>query len=386
MNLKTITLLFLALSVHWAEIRAQQSDYSPELWTVIENRWRESQPVIVVYTRSGEVVAGQQIHASSDSLFIYPGDGLPVGTQWADGLKTVYVNEIDSVLFQEGGNKLGRDKRSNTLVFPSTNARYSEQHLKLRKASVYEDSLIVPPDLEVAIIHSRVMKQAFRKKRVRYSIGVNFGSDVLLNEIQNAIGESSLPYSSESYGGNVNGELLDLSFRFFDRLIIGGSLFSRSNHANINGYSNNSTYNINYYFWVDYVEHRLYAEYALLNTDRFYSRKFEVIAGAGLLLGNPEWNFGYSYYDVQNPDYESDGEFNYNYSDNLLGLQLKAAFHYYFFPGLSIWTAIDLNLNQPFVVPEQELPISGEQEPIILPEHELGFSCVRFKLGLSIYF
>jgi hypothetical protein len=45
------------------------------------------------------------------------------------------------------------------------------------------------------------------------------------------------------------------------------------------------------------MEHRLYAEYAILNTDRFYSRKFEVIAGAGLLLGNPEWSFGYSYSD-----------------------------------------------------------------------------------------
>ena len=41
MNLKTITMLFLALGLHFAEIRAQQSDYSPELWTVIENRWRE---------------------------------------------------------------------------------------------------------------------------------------------------------------------------------------------------------------------------------------------------------------------------------------------------------------------------------------------------------
>jgi len=386
MNLKTITLLFLTLGGHVAEIRAQQTDYSTELWTVIENRWRESQPVIVVYTRSGDVVAGQQIHASADSLFIYPGDGLPVGTQWADDLEAVCVNEIDSVLFQEGGNRFGRDKRSNTLKFPSANARYSEPHLQLRNASVYEDSLIIPPDLEVAISQSKVMRKAFPQKRIRYSFGVNFGSDVLISEIQNAIGESSLPYSYDSWGGNVNGELLDFSIRFFDRLIIGGSLFSRSNHANVSGYSNNSGYDIYYNYMVDYVEHRLYAEYALLNTDRFYSRKFELIAGAGMLFGNPEWGFGYSYYNVQNPDYESDEYFASSFRDNLLGLQLKGAFHYYFFPGLSIWTAIDLNLNQPFVVPEQELPALGEQEPIILPEHELGFSCVRFKLGLSIYF
>lgn len=386
MNLKTITLLFLILGVHVVKIHAQESDYSSELWAVIENRWRESQPVIVAYTRTGEVVAGQQIHASSDSLFIYPEDGLPLGTQWADALKAVYIKDIDSVLFQEGGNKLGRDKRSNMMVFPTANARYSEAHLKLRKNSVYEDSLVFPPDLDQAIDHSKVMKQAFRKKRFRYSIGVNFGSDVLLNEIQNAIGESSLPYSYESYGGNVNGEFLDISFRFFDRLIIGGSLSSRRNYTEIYGQAGNSAYDLSYYYQVDYLEHKLYAEYAILNTDRFFSRKFEVIAGAGLLLGNPNWSFNFSYYDIQNPDYESPGYAYYNYSDNILGLQLKTAFHYYFFPGLSIWTAIDLNLNQAFVVPEQELPAPGGQDPYILPEHELGFSCVRFKLGLSIYF
>ena len=47
---------------------------------------------------------------------------------------------------------------------------------------------------------------------------------------------------------------------------------------------------------------------------------------------------------------------------------------------------MDLNLTQTFVVPEQEFPIPGLEESIVLPEHELGFSEVRFKLGLSIYF
>jgi hypothetical protein len=48
--------------------------------------------------------------------------------------------------------------------------------------------------------------------------------------------------------------------------------------------------------------------------------------------------------------------------------------------------AIDLNLTPAFVVPEQEISISGLEEPIVLPEHKLGFNSVKFKLGLSIYF
>lgn len=386
MNLKTITLLLLTLCVLMREVRAQQSNYSPELWTVIENRWRESQPVVVVYTRSGEVVAGQQIYASSDSLFILPEDRLPVGTQWADDLRTVNVNEIDSVLFQEGGNKLGRDKKANVLVFPTLNARYSEPHVQLRNGSVYKDSLLDLPDLEVAISQSKVMRKAFRQKRIRYSMGVSFGSDVISNELQSMLEKSSLPQFYESYGGYINGEFLDLSFRVLDRLIIGGSLLTRTSYTNVYGNSNDQVSALSYNLNVDYREHKVYAEYAIVKTDRFFSRRFEVLAGTGLLIGLPEWNLGFNYYNFEDPEAYFDEYGHQNYEDILLGLQLKAAFHYYFFPGFSIWTAMDLNLTQPFVVPEQEFIILGIEEPIVLPEHKLGYSGIRFKLGLSIYF
>ena len=369
-----------------AEIRAQQTDYSHEMWTVIENRWRESQPVIVVYTKSGEMVAGQLIHASGDSLFIYPGDGLPVGTQWAKNLKAVHVNEIDSVLFQEGGNKLFRDKKADSMVFPSHNAQYSEPHVQLRYGSVYIDSLPDTPDLEVAISQSRVMKKAFRQKRVRYSFGVSFGRDVIANDLQNMLKESSLPQSYDSYGGYINGEFLDLSFRVLDRLIIGGSLLTRTSYTAVYGSSYDQISDLQYNLNVDYREHKVYAEYAIVKTDRFFPRRFEVLAGAGLLIGLPEWNLGINYYNFEDPEDPIGRDLYQNYEDILLGLQLKAAFHYYFFPGFSIWTAMDLNLIQPFVVPEQEFSIPGLEEAIILPEHELGFSSVRFKLGLSIYF
>lgn len=386
MNLKTTTLFLLTLCVLMAEVRAQQSGYSPELWTVIESRWRESQPVVVAYTRSGEVIAGQQIHASSDSLFIYPDDGLPVGTQWAENLEAVSVNEIDSVLFQEGGNRLIRDKKADAMVFPSPDARYSEAHVLLRNGSVYKDSLFDPPDLEVAISQSKVMRKAFRQKRIRYSLGVSFGRDVVSEDLANMLDGTSLSQSYESYGAYTNGEFLDFSFRVLDRLILGGSLVTRNSYTNVYGYSNDQVSDMNYNLNVDYREHKVYAEYALVKTDRFFSRRFEVLAGAGLLIGLPEWRMSLSYYNYEDPENIIWGDWYRNYDDLLLGMQLKAAFHYYFIPGFSIWTALDLNLIQPFVVPEQELSIPEFEESITLPEHKLDFSSVRFKLGLSIYF
>lgn len=366
-------------------IQAQESNFSPKVWKVIENRWRESQPVTVVYTNSGQVIAGQQMHASADSLYICGREGLPVGTNWTDELVPVPVNEIDYVLFQKGGNPLGRDKRASTLDFPSSNARYSEPHVQLRKASVYADSLVYPPDLESALSYSKVLKQAFPQKRVRYSLGVNFGRDVVIDEIQKTIEGSPLASSYESYGGHVNLEFLDLSFRLFDRLIIGGSLFSRRSYTTLYGSDSNELRQISYDYSIDFVEHRVYTEYAILHTDRYFSRNIELIAGAGLLLGKPEWRLFYDFFNIQDPDNNYQGYPYYSHNDLLLGLQLKGAFHYYFFPGMSIWTALDVNLNQPFVVPEQELPTSLNQDPLILSEHELGFSSVRFKLGLSIY-
>ena len=382
--MKGITLLILTLLAGtW--LQAQESEYSPEKWAHIENRWLESQPVIMAYTRSGEVVSGQQIHASSDSLFILQDKGLPLGPDWQKYLISVHINDVIHILFQPGGNKMGRKKQSETLRFPPSSAAYSEPHMLLRNASVYVDSLYNPLRMDEAIAHSDLLRRAYRKKRFRYSFGVNFGGDVLTQEISKALGNSDLPQSYESYGGHVNGELLDFSVRFFDRLIVGASLNSRISHVSMYGYASDEQSSLDFDYHVDYRENRVYAEYAILNTDRYFSRKFEVIAGAGLLLASPEWRLSYSYYEYENPDYSYDPYRYYNRNEKLLGMQLKGAIHYYFFPGLSLWAALDLNLNQAFVVPEQELPTSEGQDPILLPEHELGFSCVRFKLGFSLY-
>ena len=210
---------------------------------------------------------------------------------------------------------------------------------------------------------------------------MSFGSDVITNDIKSMLQGTSLPQSYESYGGHTNVEFLDLSVRVMDRLILGGSLFTRTSYTNVYTYTYDEG-DVYYNLDVDYREHKVYAEYAIVKTDRFFSRKFEVLAGAGLLIGQPEWRFYFHYYNYEDPENIED----YNYDDILLGVQIKGAFHYYFFPGLSLWTAIDINLVQPFVISEWELDVPDGVSPITVPQHELGFSSVRFKLGLSIYF
>ncbi|MEN8203417.1 MAG: hypothetical protein ABFS28_12535, partial [Bacteroidota bacterium] len=317
--MKRFTLLCLTL-LTFAWLQGQESEFSDEKWTHIEQRWNQSQPVVIVYTRSDGVISGQQIHATPDSLFILQDKGLPVGPDWQKGLVSVYVNEIDHVLFQAGGNKLWRKKKAAALKFPSSNPAYSEPHMRLRNSSVYVDTLYNPPDLNEAFVHSDVLRRAFRKKRFRYSFGVSFGSNVVGEEIQKAIDQTALPHSYGNWGEYTNMEILDLSVRFFDRLILGASLFSRRSSTYISDYSYNEIREMNYDYMVEYVENRIYAEYAILNIDRYFYRKFEVIAGAGLLLAKPEWRLSYSYYDVQNPDYEADPNLYLINSDKLLGL------------------------------------------------------------------
>lgn len=382
--MKLLTLWCCSLfSCVW--IQGQSTEFTAEEWARIKLRWQESQPVVKAFTRSGEVVAGQQIHASGDSIYIYPGLGLPVGPHWQKGLVAVDVNEIERVLFQPGGNKLGRKRKAISMVFPPANAAYSEPHVELRNQSVYVDSLYHPPDLETAFGYSDVFNRAYRKKRLRLSFGASFGSDVLKQDILDVLGESDLPMTWDTWGHQANLELLDMAVRVTDRLILGGSLLSRLFYSSASGYYYDELREINYHYNVESREHRVYAEYAILNTDRYFLRKFEVIAGAGMLFSKPDWRFTYRYYNLEDPDNIYGDELYYYHSDRVLGVQLKGALHYYFFPGLSVWSALDLNLNQPFVVPQQELPLPGMEESFLLPEHELGFSGVRFKLGLSIY-
>jgi hypothetical protein len=382
--MRIITLLSLMLCA-FTGLLAQLSEFSPDKWDHIEKRWLDSQPVVIVYTRSQHILSGQLIHASSDSVFIYPGTGLPVGPEWPSDLVSIHVKDINHVLLQTGGNKVWRKKRSKSLVFPSSNPAFSEPHIILHAGSVYEDSLYKPDVLEEAFAFSHVLRQAYPKKRFRYSIGANFGGDVVMDEIRKAMDESGLPGPDYDWSNNNTLEFLDFSVRLTNRLFLGASLLSRNTNSHVSGYAYNEVWDIGYDYHLDYREHRIYTEYTLLSPDRYFYRKFEVIAGAGLLLARPEWGMGYNYWDVQNPDYDADPYQYFSHSANLLGLQLKTAFHYYLFPGLSIWSALDVNLNQPFVVPEQELPTTPDLDPILLPEHELGFSSVRFKLGLSLY-
>jgi len=356
-------------------------------WTAIESRWMECQPATIAYLKSGEIVSGQQIFTNEDSIYLYPFTGLPIGPQWKGHLIVIHVNDIDSLLFQKGGNKMTRSKQAESYLFPVPDARFSEPHLLLRKESVYSDTLVYPHQLDRAIKYSTVLRHAFPQKRIRISFGLGFGGDVVTEDILEMLGGTSLPYPHDSYGGsNVSAELLDLSVRFRDRIIVGGQLLARQIESGVYSYSYNSMREVNYSYSLNFREHRIYGEYAILHTDRYFLRRFEVLAGVGLLISKPEIRFSYSHYNTEDFDNVYGGNWYYNYEDLLLGAQLKATIHYYIIRGLSIWTGLEANLYPTFIVPAQEISVSGIEDTILLPEHGLNFSCVRFKLGISLYF
>ena len=382
MILKRIFLFCLvSLAILW---HTDAQDSAPD--DAIKARWLRSQPVIVSYSRSGVTTTGQQIHLDKDSLYIYPASGIPVGPDWYDKLLKVSLNDVDHVLLQKGGNRYTRDKRAVSYKIPDSFSQLSESIIAIRDASVYRDSLVNPPDLDEAFSHSKVLRRAFPRKHVRISFGLGFGGNGITDDMEEAVEGTPLPTPYTYRDPNVSAELLDISVRLYDRFIIGGQLHSQFIDAYANGYASSPGQDINYDYSVQYTEHIIYAEYAILNTDRYFARNIELIAGVGLLLSKPYYWFSYSYYNHEDPDNPLDSHSDYSSYENLQGWQLRSAFHYYFLRGFSLWTGLNVNLYPPYVIPAMELPVPGEGENIIVHEHGLGFSSVRFKLGLSFYF
>jgi len=142
---------------------------------------------------------------------------------------------------------------------------------------------------------------------------------------------------------------------------------------------------MNYDCLIDFTEHRIYTEYAFIHVDRYFTKKYELLAGAGYLMGRPEWSCSYYFNDYTDPDnWIYDNAYHFQ-EDNLHGVQLRSAFHYYLFPGFSLWTGLEANLFKPWTIETVEFPTSDPGINISFEEHTLNFSSVRFKFGVSIY-
>jgi hypothetical protein len=244
---------------------------------------------------------------------------------------------------------------------------------------------VKPEELKDAFPHSRVLRQAFPDKYLRISAGLGFGGDRATGDAEEALASSQLPNPVGVYANRVFVDFLDLSWRLHDRVIVGGELFSRRLNSTIfgdnYGVEQRTSYNYNFSF----MEQRIYAEYAFFHVDRYFTRRSEVLAGAGVLVGQPYLSVNYYYSNYSVPEDPRYSDMYYTQEDHLVGAQIRGSFHYYFFPGLSLWTGMEVNLYKPWIVPAVEFPASDPDVPVLLQQHTLSFSGIRFKFGISIY-
>lgn len=381
-------LLLSAFSMNLAAQDPKASEGNSARQEQINNRWIESQPVIMVFSNDDYYIAGQPFHASIDTLYLYPSLGLPVGESLFQDLEKVAINEIDSVRLQKGGNLMTRSRSSRIYQIPKNNSKlyYTAPFQAVKTSAVYQDELVFPESIEDAFPHSKVMRQAFPKKHLRISFGVGFGGDRAIIDAQEGIESSQLSLPWGAYGQNVTVDILDISWRFMDRFIVGGRLLGRNYSGHVWGdfYDGQFT-DYHYSYDMKFVEKGFYGEYAFLYPNRFFARRIDLLAGAGLLMGKPEWSIYYYFFDATDQDNVVHDEVRHEQTDNIFGFQLRTAFHYYIFPGFSLWTGLEANLYAPWTIEAVDLPRTNPDVPLHLPEHSLDFSVVRFKLGIAIY-
>jgi hypothetical protein len=381
----SVILPLLVFSLPLLGQESLENGFDHDKWMSVMNRWIRAQPAVVLKSDSGTQYYGQPIHASADTLYLYASTGFPVGPDWLNELDAIPLNIINEVLMQKGGNRVTRSHRAVSLVVPSTNRLQDPAFNFVRRGSVYSDSLVSPNELGDAFPHSKVLRQAFPDKHFRLSIGLGFGGNRATGDAEEALGSSPLPNPYEGYGRSATLDFLDLSWRFHDRFIVGGELFSRRLNSNIYGDNYGVEQSMSYNYALSFMEQRIYAEYAIFHVDRYFTRRTEVLAGAGLLMGEPMVSMSYYYSDYSDPDNIFYGDITYTQEDNLFGFQLSGTYHIYFFPGLSLWTGLEVNLYKPWIVEAVEFPTSDPDVPMLLQEHSLSLSGMRLKFGVSIY-
>ncbi len=387
-----LCLLLLALGV---DLPGQQrsADAGPEdepgfeteSWNQIRDRWIRSQPAIMVSTYDGKHLSGQPVYAGIDTLYLYASTNLPVGSDWFGKLHKIPFTEIDRVLVQKGGNRVTRSTRSVGYQIPNKEKYFTKGYQEVKKSAVYRDSLVRPLRMKEAFPHSPVMRQAFPHKHFRISVSMGTGGGSVDTDAREALVASPLPIPYDGYESTARLEIIDISWRFLDRLIVGGQVAARNTSTYLNGYSNGEFFSMGYDYNVKFYEHRIYAEYAFFHMDRYFTRRWELLAGAGLLMGKPDWNFNYYHDEFSDPDNPVYSYVTHEQDDPLYGFHLRTAFHYYFFPGLSLWTGVEANFYKPWTIAPVEVPSEDPSVPLVLQEHTLSFSGVRFKMGVSIY-
>lgn len=136
----------------------------------------------------------------------------------------------------------------------------------------------------------------------------------------------------------------------------GGQYRVNNSSASIYAYSHEQNSDSSYDCYIKFTEHRIYSEYAFIRVDRYFTKKYELLAGAGYLMGRPEWSCSYYFNDYTDPENWIFDNSRHSQEDNLHGVQLRSAFHYYLFPGFSLWAGVEANLFKPWTIERVDFP------------------------------
>lgn len=373
--------VLLAIFACMFQLSAQKStELPPENNSRIKNRWVACQPAIRVYSEGEIVTSGQPLYLTMDSLYVDYSHGLPLGEEDRPVVQVVALDDIDYLLCQGGGSKLFRESRPKHYVPKRNGLANMEEMMKLRERMVFEQDYAVYNTLEEAFPHSKTLTKAFPDKFLRISFGVGASPDRIIKSLNEDFEDSDLNNDDYFLTQILSVDLLDLSVRLFDRYLIGVQFFARpySNYFYGYGYGPNSGYN--YSFNIRFTEHRLYAEYAFFHVDRYFTRRFEVLAGVGALLGQSDWSL---YYNLNHEfDYQ---EIIYGKEENIFGGQVRLSANYYLFPGLSVWAGAEVNIYPDLPIEAMSFPSENPGQPYLFPATSINYSSFRFKLGLSFY-
>ena len=440
MNIKYQILFSVVLVILGANLYSQDAvteypetksgEFTEFEWKKIQKRWDKYQPRANVILLTGDTITGQLIYANENKVILYPSDKIMLNTDQFADLIYVPIKDIDEIFLMKGGpvstglitgiiigggtgfligvligqgwtilpaillstggaaggawlgSKVQRSVRTSTLKMDKDGSDYKRKNAKLQRSAVYRDSLTYYQDIYQMIDHSKAMRRCFPKKHFRVSFGISMGFNTTKDDLTEMLESTTLPPMDEFRHGPLAFEFYDFSWRFASRYIAGVSMFlNKGSYTYLfhSDYSNNGS--SHYSYDIQVFGAQIYGDYVIKPVNRFFTKPIEFTAGVGILLGSPVITFNYGYY------FDND-EFYYRYNENhnIFGVQLRAAFYYYPFPGFSVSIGLQGNIYENVIIPAMILPTHDPAVSVDIPEHKLHFSSLRVKSGISIYF
>ncbi len=400
--------------------------FTPNDWININKRWEDLKPKIEVFMNNGDTITGQLAYVKDNQIVVFTGYGLLLDNIDTSCLIDIPLDTIKYILYNKGGSKhiwmiagaisLGVAGSLGGLTLyggwsyipgivlgglgtgggalignkiqksSKTETIYPGEKSVLKESAILSGKMDLPNNIDLLLASSRAVRKVFPDKHLRISFGMSIGPDMVNKGLTDMIESTSLPEITEYRYGPIAFEFFDISWRFNDRLILGGQIYlNRGDYTYLfyseYHYNNPPVKNISYNYNIQFFESRIYCEYAIKPITRFFTKKHELLLGVGILTSHPYIDIDYAYVPDGNIEYIG------NKSDKTVsGVQARSSFHYYPYPGFSLFAGVEANFYKGLTIQEINLPTATPGISINIPSHKLNFSTVRLKIGTSIYF